>query len=193
MNNSRLALTAFVVAFLPAYLHAQEADAGAHLPSQAAADVLRDFTGADGAFLPAAVIKAGASRENLASLLVFPSDNPVVVSLTGAQVRKAIERSISFYPQGSPFFLQLSGFEVTFKKDASASPRIVSLTQNGSKIDDGRKYNVAMPSTLGRGGQGYFMVWDKNQITKTLDKSTMESILKGKRYVDTTPRYTVVD
>jgi 2',3'-cyclic-nucleotide 2'-phosphodiesterase (5'-nucleotidase family) len=181
-----------LIGLVSASVICQEPDSGPHLLSQAAADVLRQFAGADAAFLPAGSIKGGASRDNLASLLNYPSDNPVVVTLSGSQVRQAIERSISLYPQPSVFFLQLSGFEVTFKRDPQASPRIVSLTANGAPVDNSRKYSVAMSSSLARGALGYFKIWDKDKITKTFD-TTMEAVLKGKRYTETSPRYTVVD
>jgi 2',3'-cyclic-nucleotide 2'-phosphodiesterase (5'-nucleotidase family) len=161
----------------------------AHLPSQAAADVLRDFAGADGAFLAAGLVKDVPARDNLAALLQFPSDEVVVVKLTGATIRQAFDRSLAFHPQENSSFLQVSGFEITFSRRGDATSRILSITANGSRLDESREYTVAMPSSLGRGGQGYFKLWDKSKIVKTFEGQTVEDVLKGKRFFETSPRW----
>ncbi|MCB8932140.1 MAG: 5'-nucleotidase C-terminal domain-containing protein [Fimbriimonadaceae bacterium] len=160
-----------------------------HLPSQAAADLLRDATGADGAFLAAGLVKDTFQQDNLASLLQYPTDQVVLVQLTGAQIRQAFERTLSLYPLPNTSFLQISGFEVEFSKTADAGSRVTSVTASGSKLEDEKTYSVAMPSSLGRGGLGYFKIWDKSKITKTFENMTVESVLKGKRYVETEPRW----
>jgi 2',3'-cyclic-nucleotide 2'-phosphodiesterase (5'-nucleotidase family) len=160
----------------------------AHLPSQAAADVLRDFAGTDGAFLAAGLVKDSYQASDLSTLLQYPTDELVVVSLKGSQVRQALERSVSLYPQQNTSFLQVSGFEVVFSKNAAPGQRIVSVTAAGSKLDDSRTYTVAMPNTLGRGGLGYFKIWDKSKISKTYEQS-VETVLKGKKFVETSPRW----
>ncbi|RYG39382.1 hypothetical protein EON81_01220 [bacterium] len=159
----------------------------AHLPSQAAADALRAAAGTDAAFIAAGLVKEG-SKDDLSTILQYPTDEVVVVTLTGAQVKQALERSLSFYPQPNGSFLQLSGFEVVFSKSASKS-RIVSITASGARLDESKNYTVAMPANLGRGGLGYFRIWDKSKITKTLPGATLESVLKGKKYVETSPRW----
>lgn len=193
MKVIRFALVVCSLVFGSVMLRAQEVDSGAHLPSQAAADALREFANADGAFLPAGLLNSVAAKDNLSALLQHPSDTPVVVTLTGTQIRQALEHSVALYPQASSFFLQISGFEVTFRRDASATPRIVSVTTSGTKLDEGRSYTVAMPSQLARGALGYFKIWDKERISRTFGATTMEAVLKGKKYVETAPRYTIVD
>ena len=163
--------------------------AGAYLPAQAAADVLKDFAKADGAFLAADQVKTTYSKQNLATLLSYPTYKLVIVSLTGAQIKTAFERSVSLYPQDNAIFLQISGFEVTFNKSAAPWSRIVKATLNGTPIDDKKSYTVAMPDELANGVLGYFKVWDKGAITKSFD-STLESILNKKPYATTTPRWT---
>lgn len=161
----------------------------AHLPSQAAADVLRDVAGTDGAFLAAGLVKETYQSDNLASLLQYPTDELVVVSLTGAQVRQAFERTLSLYPLPNTSFLQISGFEVQFSKGAESGHRVTSATASGSRLEDEKTYTVAMPSSLGRGGLGYFKIWDKSKIAKTVENVTVESALKGKRFVESSPRW----
>ncbi len=165
-----------------------ESDAG----SQAAADVLRQVAGSDAAFLPASAVKEDYDAGNLASILQYPTDELAVVSLKGSQVRQALERSASLYPSPNAGFLQLSGITATLSKNASPDKRIISVLIGGSKLEDGKAYSVAMPSSLARGGLGYFKVWDRSQITKTFEGKTLESFLKGKRIpTDFSPRWTI--
>lgn len=166
------------------------AETGAHKPSQAAADEIRAAAGADGAFLAAALVKKEADKDNLATLLQYPTDQIVIVKLSGAQLRQALERSVSLYPQPNTSFLQLSGMDAAFRKSAPSGSRIVSANVGGSPIDNEKSYLIAMPASLGRGGLGYFKIWDKTKIVKTLDR-TAEDILKGKKFVDTSPRWSV--
>jgi 2',3'-cyclic-nucleotide 2'-phosphodiesterase (5'-nucleotidase family) len=112
-----------------------------------------------------------------------------VVTITGAQVKQAFERSLSLFPEENSGFLQISGFEVAFSKTAPSGQRVLSVKCNGSNLEESKNYRIAMPSSLGRGGLGYFKIWDKAKITKTFEKATVESILKGKRYAETSSRW----
>jgi hypothetical protein len=116
----------------------------------------------------------------------------MLVKLTTAQVREALERSVSLYPQANTSFLQLSGFEATFNKNAAEGHRLTSITVNGSPLSNSATFLVAMPSNLAKGGYGYFKIWDKPDIVKTFDASTVESVLKGKPYTDSAPRWAVI-
>jgi hypothetical protein len=161
----------------------------AYLPAQAAADALKSFAGTDGAFLAADQVKDGYSKKDpLSNLLAYPTDQLVIVSLSGTQLKQAFERSVSLYPEDNSSFLQISGFEVTFSKSAEPNSRVVKITVNGAPVDDHKTYTVAMPRLLGNGVLGYFKVWDKTQITTTFP-NTIESILLAKKYVDTSPRW----
>ncbi len=167
---------------------AENPDRGAHLPSQAAADVLRDVAQTDGAFLAAGLVKTSYQTNNLASLLQYPTDNIVIVKLSGAQLKQAFERSLSLYPQANTSFLQLSGFEVTFNPNGASGQRVISVEQDGAPVGDAQDYTIAMPSSLGRGGLGYFKIWDKSKIVRTLE-TTVETALRGKPYQETAPRW----
>jgi len=110
------------------------------------------------------------------------------VNLKGSQIRQALERSVSLHPQQNTSFLQISGFEATFSKGAAPGQRVLNVMAGGTKLDDSKTYTVAMPNTLGRGGLGYFKIWDKSKIVKTFDR-TVEDVLKGKKFVETAPRW----
>ena len=165
----------------------------AHIPSQAAADALRKVANTDLAFIPAGVVKNITPSKDLAELLLYPTDQVCVVSLSGSQVKQAMERSVALYPMGSGSFLQISGLTVTFNGSAPADKRIVSaiLERDKRPVDGSAKYTVAMPATLARGGLGYFKVWSRDQIVDTLAGVTFESVLKGKGTVDSAPRWVI--
>lgn len=177
-----LAVLAFWILTLPSFGQANSA-------AQDAADVLRSFTAADGAFLPSGHVKGAFDKSDLATILEYPLDNPMVLQLTGSQIRQALERSVSLFPQPNKSFLQLSGFDVTFSQGAPPYKRILSVTVNGSPLEDKKTYTVAMPSSLGLGTLGYFKIWDKPNISKTFDKVKMEDVLRGKRATGSVPRW----
>lgn len=186
----RTALTVLFAAAAFSCLAIQRGPAvDAHLPSQAAADVLREAANADGAFLAAGLVKDSFSKDNLATLVQYPEDEVVVLALKGSQIRQAFERSISLYPQQNTSFLQVSGFEIGFDPSAAPGQRIKRVTAAGGPLDDSRTYNIAMPASLGRGGLGYFKIWDKNKIVSTLPNTTVEKVLSGKKFAETSPRW----
>lgn len=162
---------------------------GAHLASQAAADVIRETAGSDIAFLPARSVGGTLDSSNLASLLQFPTDDIVVVKLQGKDIRAALERSVSLFPEANSSFLQISGLVVEFTQAGAPESRVLNVSVNGSPLDENRSYTVAMPGSLGRGGSGYFKIWDKSKIERTVPGATLESVLKGRRYAASSPRW----
>jgi hypothetical protein len=96
------------------------------------------------------------------------------------------------YPQSNTSFLQLSGFEATFNRNAADGHRLTAVTAGGVALSNAASFLVAMPSRLAQGGYGYFKIWDKPDIVKTFGTNTVESVLKGKPYTDSTPRWTMI-
>lgn len=168
----------------------EKANIGPNNAAQSAADAIRSFTGADVAFIGAGLLNETYSKDDLSTLLHYPTDEVVVINLPGSQIRQALERAVSLYPQPNPSFLQLSGVEAVFKKSGTPNSRIVSVTVGGVPLVDGKTYAVAMPSLLAKGGLGYFNVWDDAKVAKRFEKTTLESVLKGKRTAEAAPRWT---
>ena len=168
-------------------------DTEAFGPAQVAADYIRSAAKADIAFLPAGILKSTFKSGDLAGLIEFPTDEIAVCSLTGAQIRKALERSVAVYPSANHGFLQISGLSVTFSKKADPNKRIVSVTLSGANLDDTKKYRAAMPSLLANGGLGYFTIWNKENIVEVLPNQNLETVLKGKSGTDAVPRWKVAD
>ena len=166
-------------------------DTEAFGPGQAIADELRAATGAEIGWVPAGILKDAGSGD-LASYVLFLTDEIAVVKLTGAQVRAALERAVSLYPTPNPSFLQVSGIEVSFSKSAEADKRIRTVLVNGIELNPATTYDVAMPANLAKGGLGYFTVWDKKSISRVLPEKTLESLLKGKTGFVRTSRWKAI-
>lgn len=159
----------------------EKPDVGPNAAAQSAADVLKTFTGADGSFIAGGSLKESFNKDDMSTMLQFPTDEIVVLKLTGDQIRQAFERSVSLYPEPNKSFLQIAGFEVTFKKTKGTGDRILSITANGSALDEKKTYNVAMPSLLARGAVGYYRIWEKAETVKTFPNTKFEDVLKGKK------------
>lgn len=99
------------------------------------------------------------------------SDTVVVLNLTGAQLVKALERSISRAPQPFEGFLQVSGLTV------KAGGKTVSLLgPDGAAIQAGTKYRVATTRPVAGGSLGYYQVWDKSAIAEDTQVPVSKSL-----------------
>ena len=179
MTRRVLAFVAF--ALLAAPILADDPSLGATAAGQAVADALRDFTDADVALVPAGVLKDSDRTEDAATSLAFEGDGVVVVGVSGAKLREALERSVSAFPQSSVGFLQVSGLEASFRKSAPANARLTSVTVGGAKLDDDRIYRIAMPVSLQQGQLGYANLWETSTILRRFDKATLGTVARGKR------------
>ncbi len=147
---------------------------------QAIADAISSATGAPIAFVPDGVLNPSGKSDDLATWLQFPTDTVSVVKLTGRQIRAALERSVSLYPSPNPSFLQLSGIDVEFDKGLPPDKRVTSIQVPGGKLADEASYEVAMPTSLAKGGLGYFQIWEKTKVVKTMAKLSLGSICSKK-------------
>ncbi|MBC8141254.1 MAG: 5'-nucleotidase C-terminal domain-containing protein [Armatimonadetes bacterium] len=142
------------------------------------ADALRETGGAEIALVPAAAFKPGATTmrpataDQAASLLEVPTDEVVILSLRGAQVLAALERSVSFAPQPSAGFLQVSGVKFSYNPGKPGGQRItVATLTGGAPLEAAKTYKVATTRPLANGQQGYFQIWERDQITGGTGKS----------------------
>jgi 5'-nucleotidase / UDP-sugar diphosphatase len=108
---------------------------------------------ADIALFPGFAIRASipAGDINMDSLMkALPMGEEVVTAkVTGEQILKFLEMSVTDYPKLSPSFLQCAGFKYVFNPDAAAGSRIVSaILDNGKPIDPKAIYVLVAPSVL---------------------------------------------
>ena len=80
-----------------------------------AADAVRTVGGTPIALIPAGgfreitIPKGKVKSEDILECLQYPDDRLVVIELTGEQLTRALERSVSVYPQKNLGFLQARG------------------------------------------------------------------------------------
>lgn len=148
---------------------------------QSIADALKQSAGADLAFLPLGLMKESVAGRTLDQAVEFPTEEVVVVRLSGQQVRSALERSLSLYPTSNPAYLYVAGLEASFRPGAQPESRVASITVGNNPLNPSSTYRVAMPSSLAKGGLGYFTVWNRSAIEQGSGGKTMEGALAGRQ------------
>lgn len=130
------------------------------------ADGLRVTAGSDLALINAGALRSGKLRagaieqEAIDALLNFGDDDIVTLTVTGAQLREALERAVREYPTSDVAFLHGSGLSVSFN-GRGGPPRIVSLRVGSREVGAGDSLRVAMPVSLAN--DAYFNIWSNVQ------------------------------
>ncbi len=137
------------------------------------ADALLSQSGADCALINAGALKSGTlgqgtiETSDLEALLSFSDDDVATLSLSGAQLKAALERAASVFPTGSPAFLQVAGLRARFDSNLAPGKRVSAISVRGKALDEGATYAVAMPSSLAEGAAGFFNIWNGAQKRAT--------------------------
>ena len=139
------------------------------------ADALRNATNADIALVNAGAFKSGTlkagdvSAAQINALLAFPNDGVGTVTLSGEQLRAALERAVQAYPTGTTAFLHGSGFSAGFNTQAPTNQRLTMLRVNGREVQNDDSFSVAMPTPLAEGGTGdVFEIFHRHVIANWL-------------------------
>jgi len=146
------------------------------------ADAVRAAAGTEISFVPAFAFKPGAAiprpatAEQAAGLIDPPSDTIVILNLTGRQVKAALERSVSYAPQPSAGFLQVSGIRFVFDPRKDTPNRVSNIQVNGQPLDENKAYKVATTKPLANGQQGYHQVWDRKSIVSDTSKTLADAL-----------------
>lgn len=160
-----------------------------------AADALCDVSRAPIALMPAVSFKDGTinagpfDRSALAALLQLPDESWAVSSLTGRQLRAALERSVSRAPLPNGGFLQVAGLTFNYDPAGPRDQRIKNILVSGTPLADTTQYEVAMPLSLAKGGAGYFQIFDSSAIVRQGNTPVVDAILtfaKAKGHVSYT-------
>jgi 2',3'-cyclic-nucleotide 2'-phosphodiesterase (5'-nucleotidase family) len=145
-------------------------------------DAIRALEKSDIAFMPASGFKdftiphGQATAADFLNALMYPDDSISIVKLTGAQVKKALEQSLSLTPQKNSAFLQVSGITVNIDPNGGKDNRVTSVKVGKLPLDNAKTYMVAMPSPLANGALAYFKVWSKTDIDHTTDNDMGKAI-----------------
>lgn len=147
------------------------------------ADALRDSNHTDGAFIAAASF-VRSSRvmgpgkidvDDLYQSFQFPTEAVAIVKLSGKQIESGLKMSFTLYPVGYSGFLQISGITASVRM-TNGSAVLTDIKISGKPVQPTAFYKIAMPLTLANGAQGYFRVWDKDDIVSSGPRTLRQSI-----------------
>ena len=126
------------------------------------ADAMRQATGSDiglsngGGIRGDTVYPPGTRLTRKTVLTELPFGNKtVVLRLTGAQVREALENGVSRAAHPSGRFPQVSGLAFSFDARNPPGERVTSVTVGDVPLEDDRTYTLATNDFLARGGDDY--------------------------------------
>ena len=126
------------------------------------ADAMREATGAEialtngGGIRGDTVYPPGTRLTRKMMLTEIPFGNrTVVLRLTGAQVRQALENGVSRAAHPSGRFPQVSGLAFSFDGRKPPGERVTRVTVGGAPLEDGGTYTLATNDFLARGGDDY--------------------------------------
>ena len=126
------------------------------------ADAMRQATGADVALSNGGGIRGDTiyppgtrlTRKMVLTELPF-GNKTVVLRLTGAQVRQALENGVSRARHPSGRFPQVSGLAFSFDGRGPPGERVTRVTVGGTPLEDAATYTLATNDFLARGGDDY--------------------------------------
>ena len=148
-------------------------------------DIMREFTGAEAAFINAGSLRASIDKGPITVESVFKAmpyaNELLVVDLAGKDLLKALERSVrGTRDEEDGGFLHVSG--VRFKIDGKV-PKDVAV--GGEPLDISKIYKVAITDFMYTGGDGYDILAGKPALKTGLPLREL--------IVDTIRRKTVID
>lgn len=123
------------------------------------ADVMLSACEADLAVTNGGGIRASINTGDITVGEIFtalPFDNTlVVIEVTGAQLKAALENSVSKAPEQNGAFLQVAGIKFSYDPKKPAGQRVLDVTVQGQALDLNKKYRVATNDFTAAGGDGY--------------------------------------
>ena len=175
MNSSRILVALVLVA------SAATGFAADSVIGQTVADLLNREAGTDIALIADGLLKDTGDRKDLANSLSYQGDELWQVELTGKQLKDAFEKSVSFYPSPFSSFLQVSAAQIVFDPSKPIGSRIqsVSVGETNAPLELDRKYKVAMPASLAKGGFGYDNIWEFKTPVRIV-RPTIGEVVRGK-------------
>lgn len=118
-------------------------------------DIMREKANADIAMMSSGSIRVDLNKGpvTVANVMnVFPfTDTLTVVNLSGKHLKELLEYSYKL-PYG---LAQFSGVETTYNSQNSEGQRLLSLSINGSEVEEDKMYKIATYSFAASGGDGY--------------------------------------
>lgn len=134
-------------------------------------DAMRAETGADVAITNGGGIRGDTTyepgtmmtRRDVLTELPF-GNKTVMLEVTGADIRAALENGVSAVEDGGGRFPHVSGMTFTFDPAQAAGARVTEVMVDGETLDDSATYSLATNDFMGAGGDGYSMFVGKPSI-----------------------------
>ncbi|CAG9622173.1 5'-nucleotidase C-terminal domain-containing protein [Sutcliffiella rhizosphaerae] len=129
-------------------------------------DAMRETLGTDialtnGGGIRASIAAGDVTRNHV--LTTLPFDNTLVrTTLTGEEVKAALEHSVRLYPEENGGFLHVSGLSFTFDPSKPAGNRVGEVLINGQPLEEATAYSVATNNFTAVGGDGFEMFKAEN-------------------------------
>jgi 5'-nucleotidase/UDP-sugar diphosphatase len=146
------------------------------------ADAMRTSTGADVALMNGGGIRAnklyaaGSTLTRRDVLAELPFGNVVVVvELSGADLKAALENGVSAVEDGAGRFPHVSGMTVVADVSKPAGSRIVAVDVGGAPLDPGKTYTVATNDYMARGGDDYAVFRSATALIDPVSATLMAS------------------
>ncbi|MGN7610840.1 bifunctional metallophosphatase/5'-nucleotidase [Magnetococcales bacterium HHB-1] len=139
-------------------VRAQESNFGNYLT-----DALRRYTKADIALYNGGGIRSDRvypvgvlNKKDIYTMLPF-GNILVKIRVTGAQIRDALEHSVSAVEEVKGRFLQVSGLSFSYNPEKLVGKRILNIEVEGRALELDRDYTVATTDYIAGGGDGFQM------------------------------------
>ena len=94
------------------------------------------------------------TRKDILTELPF-GNTVVLMELSGADLRAALENGVSRVEDGAGRFPQIAGLTLVYDRAAPAGSRVTEVTVGGAPLDPAKVYTVATNDYMAGGGDGY--------------------------------------
>jgi 2',3'-cyclic-nucleotide 2'-phosphodiesterase (5'-nucleotidase family) len=148
------------------------------------ADAMRTATGADVGLMNGGGIRAnklyaaGSTLTRRDVLAELPFGNVVVVlELSGADLKAALENGVSAVEEGAGRFPHVSGMTVVADVSKPAGSRIVAVEVGGAPLDPAKTYTVATNDFMARGGDDYVALRNGDYVVGPRDGKLLASVV----------------
>ena len=78
-----------------------------------------------------------------------------LLEVDGAVLQASLEHSVEGLPRPAGRFLQTAGLDYVLDASRPPGSRILSVSVGGNPLEPARRYRVAVPDFVARGGDGY--------------------------------------
>jgi 5'-nucleotidase len=116
------------------------------------------------------------SRRDLTGLLPF-GNVALVLEVTGAALRTALEQGLALREREGGGFLQVSGLRMQVDPARLAGQRVLAVEVMGVPLDPQRRYTVAVADYVARGGDGIVALRDARVLVDAASGPLLADIL----------------